>query len=389
MPRVVHPLRLRGTGPAAQEGERHATWLELFFDLVFVLALSSITTEIGNGASPATSKILVAVALYMLVQWAWVSQSFYDTRYDPDDWLHRILVFVATAGAGGIAIGVRHLPEDLLLPAGYLVVRGALILMYLRVLLTSQAERSVATVYLGGFGVGWSLWLASLAVDPSTRPILWVVAVAIELSTPVWGYRWLLQHPVDTSHLPERLGQFTIILLGATLADLLNAVPVSHRSGELVGAAMLAFVVPVSIWWIYTTFLTSQLALSRLRNGSWYAFLHLPLGTSLVFLGWALGEVVQEIAHGVPRLPDTLRVLLSGSIVIAMLSGLLLQWGSLGSLLLKRIVIAGVGMTAVIVTAAVVSDPLLTLALTALSMASYASLVNSEIFHVRSARSNP
>ncbi|MFI6760805.1 low temperature requirement protein A [Micromonospora sp. NPDC050417] len=389
MPRVVHLLRLRGTGPAAQEGERHATWLELFFDLVFVLALSSVTTGLGDNASPTSSKILVAVALYLLVQWAWVSQSFYDTRYDPDDGLHRVLVFVATAGAGGIAIGVRHLPEDLLLPAGYLLVRGALILMYLRVLLTSRAARPVAMVYLSGFGVGWFLWLASLAVDTSTRPVLWVIAVVIELSTPAWGYRWLRHHPVNTSHLPERLGQFTIILLGATLADLLNAVPLGRRPGELVGAVVLAFVVPVSIWWIYTTFLTSRLAIPRLRNGSWYAFLHLPFGTSLLFLGWTLGAVVQEIAHGVPRLPDTLRVLLGGSIVIWMLSGLLLQWVSLGSLLLKRIVIAGVGITAVIVTAAVVSNPLLTLVLTAASMSGYSALVSSEIYRVRSAQSSP
>jgi low temperature requirement protein LtrA len=76
-------------------------------------------------------------------------------------------------------------------------------------------------IYFIGFSAGWLLWFASLWVPVPTRPVLWVTALGIELSTPWLGRHWLIRHPVHRSHLPERIGQFIIILLGGSLANLL------------------------------------------------------------------------------------------------------------------------------------------------------------------------
>ncbi|MGI5214899.1 low temperature requirement protein A [Plantactinospora sp. CA-290183] len=381
-------VRLRAPGPAGQDSERHATWLELFFDLVIVLALTSATARLGTDASPDTRRALTALGVFLLVQWAWFSQSFYDTRFDPDDGPHRLLVFAAAIGAGGLALGAHQVPHGLLLPIGYLLLRGALILMYLRVFGTRRSARPVATVYLAGFGTGWLLWLASLALAPSTRPVLWAVALLLELSTPWLGHRWLARHPVDRSHLPERVGQYVIILLGSTLANLLSAVPLHGRNGEAVAAAAVAFLVPACLWWVYTTFLTSGLAASRLRGGQGYAYLHAPVGAAILFLGWALGQVVREVAAGSERLPGVLRLVLGVSIGVWMLTGLALHRLSLGAVARIRLVLAFLGVAAAGLVMAVVTRPLLALTLTAAVLVGYAIVVSREIVRVGPAPAN-
>ena len=56
------------------------------------------------------ARLRASLALYVLIQWSWLGRSFYDTRYDPDDTPHRLLVLTATVGAGAITIGVMRVP---------------------------------------------------------------------------------------------------------------------------------------------------------------------------------------------------------------------------------------------------------------------------------------
>ncbi|MFG1882299.1 low temperature requirement protein A [Micromonospora sp. NPDC049102] len=78
-------------GPQADgAGERHATWLELFLDLIFVYALAAVTRRLGDDPTPSPSAVLAVLGLFVVVQWAWLGQVFYDTRFDPDDVPHRI-----------------------------------------------------------------------------------------------------------------------------------------------------------------------------------------------------------------------------------------------------------------------------------------------------------
>jgi low temperature requirement protein LtrA len=362
--------------------ERHATWLELFFDLVFVLALSAITARLDVDGLPTWTQIVAALGLFGLVQWGWVGQAFYDTRYDPDDVPHRLLVLLAAAGATTVALGTRDVPASIELPVGYLVLRGALLVMYLRVLASDRALKEVVFTYLTGFSIGWLLWLASLWVPTQIRPVLWITAVVIEMCTPWLGRRWLLRHPVHRSHLPERIGQFIIILLGATLADLVDAVPIAHPRPAALVAAGLCLVVSIGIWWVYTTFLTSRLALPRLASGAGYGYLHAPVGAGILFAGWAMGKVV-NIADEGHLVPGTVRVVLAGSLITWVLGGLGLQWFSVGSLSRRRLLRTALGVAPIALIGAFVAGPILLLALTAATIAGYAVTITTELGRLR------
>ncbi|MEU1251592.1 low temperature requirement protein A [Micromonospora arida] len=364
--------------PGADEaGHRHATWLELFLDLIFVYALAAVVARLGNEPSPSPRAVLAVIGLFVVIQWAWMGQVYYDTRFDPDDALHRVLVLVALVGAGAMTLGVDEVPESVLLPVGYLIVRGVLLLLYLRAWPTSPSARMVTTVYLIGFGSGWLIWLVSLAVPTELRPVLWVIAMVIELATPWVGVRWLNRWPVDNRHLPERIGQFTIIVLGSALASLLFAVP-DHPPPHMILTAALAFLIPAAVWWVYTTFVTTRLLQSRLRGGQAYSYLHIPLGGALLLLGWALGQVVRLVDDNANRLPLELRLLLGASMVVWTVCGLALYWLWTRPSV-ARLAIAAYGVVSVSLITATVHQPRLMLSLLSLAVVGYAVLLSRRL----------
>lgn len=376
---MIRPRRLMerwGLHPSALPGDeeaRHATWLELFFDLVFVLALVAVQDRLVD-AAPDAGHVLWTGGLFIVVWWSWIGQAFYDTRFDPDDLTHRLAVLVGMIGAGGMAIGAEDAPDTLLLPIGYLVVRATLLVLYLRVRGTSPTARRLTTIYLSGFGAGWLIWVASLAVPARTRPLCWLVGLTIELLTPWIGRRWLSQHPVHPSHLPERIGQFTIILLGVSLTDLIGAVP-TRPTAATVTVAITAFLIPASVWWVYTTFVELGLTTPRLRAGLGYAAVHGVIGAALLMLGWCLGQAVRQVAAGSSDLPDMLRLLLAVSLAGWMVGGLALQRIALGTVPPLRVLIATVGIV-LVAAVAVVPPPTVMMPLLAVLLTGYAAVVS-------------
>ncbi|GIG93394.1 low temperature requirement protein A [Plantactinospora endophytica] len=376
--RVIRPRRIIerwGLDPESlpSEESRHASWLELFFDLVFVLALAAVQNRLTDEV-PDADEILRTAGLYVIVWWAWVGQAFYDTRFDPDDLGHRLAVLVGMVGAGIMAVGAKDAPHTLLLPIGYLVVRGTLLALYLRVRGTGTTARRLTTVYFTGFSAGLAFWVASLAVPPRYRPWLWLIGLVVELLTPWLGRRWLIQHPVHPSHLPERIGQFTIILLGVSLTDLIAAVP-TRPSPAVAAVAITAFLIPASVWWVYTTFVTMGLTTSRLSAGLGYATVHGAIGSALLLLGWCLGQAVREVGAGHEDLPHMLRLLLAVSLASWMVGGLALQRIALGTIPPVRVAIAVVSI-GLVGTVSLVPPPIALMPLIALVMIAYAVVVS-------------
>ncbi|MEU8296959.1 low temperature requirement protein A [Micromonospora sp. NPDC048909] len=361
----------RPTATVDEAGHRHATWFELFFDVIFVFALAAVVDRLGEDTTPHVRSVITVFGLFLVVQWAWVGHAYYATRYESDDLPHRLLLLLALLGAGAITLGVDEVPTGEMLPIGYLIVRGVLLLLYLRARPTTEEARAGTLVYLIGFGIGWLIWLASLAVPGHLRPAFWIIGTAVELATPWVGYRWLNRWPVDVRHLPERVGQFIIIVLGSTVANLLATVP-DHPDQKMALTAALALIVPAAIWWIYATFVTSGIPIHRLRGGQPYTYLHYLLGGGLLLLGWALGQVVRAV-HAETHLTDELRLLLAGSASLWLVCGLGLYWLSI-RVSRRATLIAVAGVASIWAIALTVSSPFLMLALLSAAIAGYAVL---------------
>jgi low temperature requirement protein LtrA len=120
-----------------KEAHRAATPLELFFDLVFVIAIAAAAAGLHHSVAEAhfVDGIIKYVAIFFAIWWAWMNYTWFASAYDNDDSLFRILTLVIIAGALTLAAGVSHFftSSDLtLVVVGFVIMRIAMVGFWLR-----------------------------------------------------------------------------------------------------------------------------------------------------------------------------------------------------------------------------------------------------------------
>src|SRR5688572_22799824 len=200
---------------AASHGQAVA-WSELFYDLVFVVAVASLAQRYLDHLTPA--RLLEFAALFGTVWWGWASYTFLIDRYEADDALHRLLMVTQMFGIAGVAAAFQLDEPGLAaaavtFAASYAVTRVSLVLMYVRVWWHVHASRPLVGGYIRGFGLDTALWVASIFVGEPWRYWLWGAAMSVSLATPWLMRRAQVLSPLNVSHLPERYGLFTILVL--------------------------------------------------------------------------------------------------------------------------------------------------------------------------------
>ena len=244
----LRPPKLR-TGN--QDKARHATWLELFFDLVFVVAVAELAHELSGDVSLAGFGRFVA--LFVPVWWAWIGATYYANRFDTDDALHRLLTFVQMVAAAALAVNVHHgLGETSAgFAVSYAVFRFVLVLQYARAGRQVAEARALTRRFGTGFAVAATLWLLSAFVPAPWRFVLWAAGLAVDFATPISAGRLHTTLAPHEEHLPERFGLFTIIVLGESAVGVVNGVTeVAWTLGSFF-TAVFGFAVAFALWWLY------------------------------------------------------------------------------------------------------------------------------------------
>jgi low temperature requirement protein LtrA len=285
MARWLEPPRLR-TGSGTEDEDRHATWTELFFDLVFVAAIASLGTLLRNDAS--LDGILRMSGLFIPVWWAWIGYTLYADRFDSDDAVFRLLMLAGMLASGALAINVHFAAagSSTGFALSYVAARSLLIILYDRARRHVPEARPLVNRYMKGFSLSTAIWLLSIAFTGTTRYVLWAVAMAIDIGTPVTTPERIIDAiPIHRSHIPERFGLFTLIVLGETVVTVTAASANIHWT---VGAAVVAaggFVVVACLWWVYFDLLDLGAIRKRWHATQLYFYGHLPLLISLTWIG--------------------------------------------------------------------------------------------------------
>ena len=252
----LSPMRPRDPG---EEG-RAASTLELFFDLVFVIAVSIAASHLHDTIT--AGRIGDGVVSYLLVffgiWWAWMNFTWFATSFDTDDWLYRVLTIVQMGGVLILAAGIGPVFEDRdfrLLIAGYVLMRIIMISQWLRASRGAGRARWTTIVYAAGIGIVQVLWVAWLGIDDPVSSAVGVgVLILAEVAVPVIA-ETRGTTPWHPDHITERYGCFTIIVLGESL--LASANTIFEALGEvedivpLVSLGVLCLTVTASMWWIY------------------------------------------------------------------------------------------------------------------------------------------
>ena len=245
---LLLPPRLRTLEGA--DGRR-ATYLELFFDLVFVVAIAQLAHELALDHS--LRGFAIFAALYLPVFLAWQGFSFYADRFDTDDVVFRLVMFTAMLAIAALAIQIPDVAHGAStgFVLAYVVLRSLMVCLYLRSYRHVPEARPLIGRYAFEYSLAIAVWLVSLAFDPPVRYVLWGVAIAWELSIPTQARRLFSAIPVHGSHVPERFALFTIIVLGETIVVVALGTSGSVWATSAAVVAGLGFVCAAAIWWVY------------------------------------------------------------------------------------------------------------------------------------------
>lgn len=277
-------LRLRPMLPRdPHESGRTASTLELFFDLVFVIAVSITAVQLHHSLSEGhvAAGILSYAMVFFAIWWAWMNFTWFATSFDTDDWLYRVLTIVQMGGVLVLAAGVVPAFQEhdfRLAILAYIVMRLALVAQWLRASRHTPLRRTALT-YAGGVVVVQGLWLLFLLVPAQLAIPAFIVFALCELAVPVIAERSATT-PWHPHHITERYGLFALILLGESLLASANAVIEAvgegEHIGELVFMSALALVVTAALWWIYF-WPPHHTAITGLRGSITYGYGHIAI----------------------------------------------------------------------------------------------------------------
>jgi low temperature requirement protein LtrA len=279
---------------------QRVSWAELYFDLVFVFAV----TQVAAAAQTAGSAVAVGRALVLFVPfwWAWVGVSILYNGVELVSTTRHLKVFALGLGAFIMSIAVpdAYGQRGPLFAFSYLCIRILLAWAIWR----RGFFHDRLNPYLVSATVSAPLIVLGSFTPLPARGWIWLIAAAIELTTPTLLRRRLDDLHFDAAHLPERFGLFVIIALGEVLVGV--GVQESHVGLGLTAltALVLAFVLTCGLWWTYFRFAASALehALREARVQSVlvrsvFSHGHLAMVTGLILIAAGLSQAVRQPLH--------------------------------------------------------------------------------------------
>ena len=328
-----------------REGEQ-VTPLELFFDLVFVLALTQCTTLVTH--SPSWEGMLKGLLALGVLWWSWVGYAWLTSVVDPEEGAVRLAMFAAMAAflVAALCVPCAFSSEALLFACAYAAVRAAHILLFM---LASREDEALRRSVLGlalSTAIGSGLLLAAALVSEPLRLVLWGVALLLDMGGPyLFGAEgWKLM----PAHFAERHGLIVIIALGESIV----AIGVGSRvaiSAGVVSAAVLGVVVAAALWWVYfdVTAIVAARRLARTHEGrerneiarDSYSYLHFPMVAGIAMLAVGLKRTLLDVGGPLKTVPAAA---LLGGAAVYLLAHVAFRLRNVHSLSVRRLVCAGI-----------------------------------------------
>jgi low temperature requirement protein LtrA len=330
---------------AAEEMEERVSPLELFFDLVFVFAITQVTTLMSE--HPTWQGLGQGMLVLAAVWWAWTAYAWLTNTLNTDEGLVRVSIFAVMAAMLVAALAVPRAFGDygILFGVAYLITRLLHLLVYAQgshgdQALIAQIERFAPSSILGPTAIV----VAGTIDDTTTRELIWLGALAVDYGGAVLagmeGWR------VSPGHFAERHGLIVIIALGESIvATGLGLSGVDLGAPEVIGA-VLGVVIAAGMWWTYFD-VVAKVAEQMLRQAQGvaqvvlardsYSYLHLPMVAGIVLV--ALG-VKKALGHVEDPLETVPAFALCAGPAVYLLAHVAFRWRNRHTLARRRIVVA-------------------------------------------------
>ncbi len=296
--------------------ERRVTWLELFYDLMFVVIISQLSHYLAE--HPTVEGVLAYILLFLPVWWIWLGGTFYNSRFETQDVSIRLGTLLQILALGAMTLFVHDGLGETALPFifSYLVARLIIISLWLRASYHTPIYRPVSYRYAVGFAVSVVLLVLSFWVAPPWRFLIWGAAVLIDISTPAFTLPHQARLPrLSNSKLPERMGLFVIIVLGEQIVGVVSGAAEQEVTMLTLLTAGLGIVLTFCLWWVYFDYIARRVPRPSVYWLYAWSFLHMPLVMSIAAMS---AGSLNLIAHGDAGFTDNVRWLFTGSTAAAL-----------------------------------------------------------------------
>jgi low temperature requirement protein LtrA len=302
---TAHPLRPM-TGRDPRERHRVASPLELVYDLTLVVAFGVAGSESAHALAAGhfwPGVVGFGVMMWAVV-WCWINYTWFASAYDTDDWFVRLAVLTQMVGVVVLALGIPSIfagfehgweLDGRVTVAGYVVMRVAMVALWLRAASGHPERRATALTYAVGVGiaqVAWVVLVLWLHVPFPVWPFVFAAIFAFELAVPWWAERRKGGTPWHPHHIAERYSLLAIIALGECVLGTVAAVQAligEHGwTAEAAAIALLGVGLTMGMWWLYFAMPSGELLAARPERCFLWGYGHMPLYAAVTAVGAGL-----------------------------------------------------------------------------------------------------
>ncbi len=277
---------------------RQATWLELFFDLVFVAVIGVVTDDLAHTEHGHLSveQFFRFPLVFVPVWWIWTTHTLYANRFDNNDRVHRLCALFIMAV---LVLLSTFVPESLgkkfsVFAGGYVGVRAFLAFLYVRIHSKHKSDVSFAHEMAVAILIGALISAAATLFTGMTKFLIFYSGIAVDMVLQFKLRKKTQEFPVDRKHLVERIGLLAIIILGESVISMvrsLSEIPVWDNF--TIAAAVTGFAMVWAIWWIYFDSFSNLERTKEITDGNILIYTHLILCMGLIILADLIGFAIK------------------------------------------------------------------------------------------------
>jgi len=289
--------------------ERKISWLELFYDLVYVAAIAQLTHHLAEHLS--WHELWYSFLLFSLIFWSWVNGSQYYDLHGNDSIRTRIFTFLQMLAVAAAAITIpdafeRHHQGFAI---AFAVIQILITYLWWSVGLYDPSHRVFNKYYTFNYLIAFILLIISIFFDHKTATILWMIVLVLNLTPGLTGARTIVkvlkqrgQVFSTSAALVERFGLFTIIVLAESILGTVTAIAeVKDKHPAAWIAFILGILISFLLWSIYFDMTSEQETKQGYSYLQWFIFLHFPLLAAMGVVGACIKILLSDIpdhSHG-------------------------------------------------------------------------------------------
>lgn len=282
--------------------DRKVSWLELFYDLVYVIAIAKITHQFSENMN--VSGFLDYLYFFIMIFWGWLNGSLYHDLHGSEGLRTRLMTLCQMLIVASLVIVIGNQSENLVQHVIIVIIAMQLLITYMwySVGFYDKNHRKLRSPYILYYLISLALMFTTFFLDQTWLRIVFFATLFLNYCPPFITHRRFSEEAGKinlSSSMTERLGLFTIIIFGEVIAGVINGVGELH---DLTFSIWVNFVLAIfivfALWWMFFTLVADRPCKPGFLNGSLLEVLYIPTLISLGLIGLSFHGMFDSVEHG-------------------------------------------------------------------------------------------